>query len=95
MIALVPLDFSKLRGKLVVKFVSPLLTVRFKNKISKRLSNGVYAMFLCFFCFLFFSDFLYESICCGYSFELHRQVDAIQMGTHNICLYKEVDKKEH
>ena len=28
-----------------------------------------------------------------YSFELHRQVDAIQMGTHNICLYKEVDKK--
>ena len=30
-------------------------------------------------------------MCCGYSFELHRQVDAIQMGTHNICLYKEVD----
>ena len=28
-----------------------------------------------------------------YSFELHRQVDAIQMGTHNICLYKEVDQK--
>ena len=27
-----------------------------------------------------------------YSFELHLQVDAIQMGTHNICLYK-VDKK--
>ena len=27
-----------------------------------------------------------------YSFELH-QVDAIQMGTHNMCLYKEVDKK--
>ena len=43
------------------------------------------------FCGLF-SDFLYKSICCGYSFELHRQVDAIQMGTHNICLYK-VDKK--
>ena len=43
------------------------------------------------FCGLF-SDFLYESICCGYSFELHRQVNAIQMGTHNICLYKEVDK---
>ena len=32
-------------------------------------------------------------MCCGYSFELHRQVDAIQMGIHNICLYKEVDKK--
>ena len=29
-----------------------------------------------------------------YAFELHQQVDvdAIQMGTHNICLYKEVDK---
>ena len=23
---------------------------------------------------------------------MHRQVDAIQMGTHNICLYKEVVK---
>ena len=39
------------------------------------------------------SDFLYKGICCGYSFELHRQVDAIQMSTLNICLYKEVDKK--
>ena len=37
---------------------------------------------------IFFSDFLYKSIYCGYSF-----VDAIQMGTHNICLYTEVDKK--
>ena len=26
-----------------------------------------------------FSDFLYKGICCGYSFELHRQVSAIQM----------------
>ena len=41
----------------------------------------------------FFSDFLYKGICCGYSFELHRQVDAIQMRTHNICLYKKVNKK--
>ena len=41
----------------------------------------------------FFSEFLYKSICCGYSFELHRQVDAIQMGTHSICLYKEVAKQ--
>ena len=40
-----------------------------------------------------FSDFHYKGICCGYSFELHQQVDAIQMSTHNICLYKEVDKK--
>ena len=42
----------------------------------------------CFFLILFI-----KSICCWYSFELHQQVDAIQMGTHKICLYKEVDKK--
>ena len=30
-----------------------------------------------------------------YSFELHLQVDAIQMSTHNICLYKEVKKKKY
>ena len=40
----------------------------------------------------FFSDCLYKSICYGYSFKLHRQVEAIQMGTHNICLFKQVDK---
>ena len=56
------------------------------------LSNDAYAMLLFCFFFLFFW-FHYESICCGYSFELHQQVDAIQMGSHNICLYKEVDKK--
>ena len=44
-------------------------------------------------CFgVLFSDFLYESICYVYQFELHRQVDAIQMGTPNICLYKDVAK---
>ena len=46
-----------------------------------------------FFLFLFFFYFLYKGICCGYSFELHRQVDAIQMSIHNIRLYKEVKKK--
>ena len=45
--------------------------------------------------YVIFSDFLYKGICCGYSFELHRQVDAIQMSTHNICLYKKVKKKVH
>ena len=39
-----------------------------------------------------FSDFLYKSICCGYSYKI-ASVDAMQMGTHNICLNKEVDKK--
>ena len=42
---------------------------------------------------VFSTDFLYKSICYGYSFELHQQVDAIQMGTHNICLYKKIGKK--
>ena len=42
---------------------------------------------------MLFSDFLYRSTCCGCSFEFHLQVDAIQMGTHNICLYKEDNKK--
>ena len=47
----------------------------------------------CFFCaFFILIFFIIYSICCGYSFELHRQVKAIQMDTHNICLYKEVDK---
>ena len=47
----------------------------------------------CFCVFLFcFSDFSYESICFGYSFELHQQVGN-QNGYHNICLYKYVDKK--
>ena len=44
--------------------------------------------FLCFFLLIFFIKARY-----GYPFELHRQVGAIQMGTHNICLFKEVDKK--
>ena len=41
---------------------------------------------------ILFSDFLYKNICCGYSFELPRLVEAIQMSSHNICFYKEVDK---
>ena len=42
--------------------------------------------------FVFFSS-LYKDICCMHPFKLHRPVDAIQKGTHNICLYKETDKK--
>ena len=38
---------------------------------------------------ILFSDFLYKNICCGHSFEF---VEAIQMSSHNICFYKEVDK---
>ena len=41
---------------------------------------------------ILFSDFLYKNICNGYSFELPRLVEAIQMSSHNICFYKEVDE---
>ena len=36
-----------------------------------------------------FSLLLYKGICCWYSFELHRLVNAIQMSTNNICFYKD------
>ena len=59
--------------------------------ISAQSSNSiVFRLSQCIFCL-----FLYKGICCGYPFELHRQVDAIQMGTHNICLYKEKQKHKH
>ena len=60
------------------------LRIHYKKRSEKNLFDDDYAIF---------SDFLYKGIYCGYSFELHQQVDAIQMSTHNICLYKEVDKK--
>ena len=86
------LDFSKMLGKFVVKYVPTCTKGTLKNTAND-LSNYAYAMFLyVIFSLVFFIHCIYKSICCGYSFELHRQVDAIQMGTHNICLYKEVDK---
>ena len=41
---------------------------------------------------ILFSDFLHKNLCCGYSFELPRLVEAIQMISLNICFYREVDK---
>ena len=41
---------------------------------------------------ILFSDFLYKSLCCGYSFGLPRLVMAILMSSHKICLYKEVNR---
>ena len=58
--------------------------VHFKKRSTNDLFDDIYA--------IFFSEFLYKSTCCGYSFEVHPEVDAIQMGTHNICLYREIDK---
>ena len=76
----------------MVKYVPTYTKGILKKKKEQR---GTYQMMLvrCFLCFGFFlSNFLYKSIICGYSFALHQGVDAIQIGTHNICLYKEVDK---
>ena len=68
----------------MIKYVPILLRIQYK-----KIRTGLIWWWLCDF----FSDFLFKSICCGYSFKLHRQVDAIQMSTHNLCLYKEVKKK--
>ena len=34
----------------------------------------------------------HESICCWYSFEFPRQIEAIQMCTNKICSYKAINK---
>ena len=60
-----------------------------KKKISKGFISHANAIF-CGFCFSFVSEFLYKGKCCRYSL----LVDAFQMSNHNICLYKEVDKKD-
>ena len=87
----VRLGISKLLGTLICgKICIYLPRIHYKKRSEKNVFDDDYAGF---FCFCFFSDFLYNGICCGYSFELHRQVDAIQMSIHNICLYKEVKKK--
>ena len=76
----------------MVKYVPTYTKGSFKKKKSaKGLSNDAYAIFILFYLFIYLFFFI-KSICCRYPFELHRQVDAIQMCTNNICLYKEVDK---
>ena len=71
----------------MVKYIPTYAKGTLIKKSATDLSNNAYAMFY------IFPDFPHKSIFCGYSFELHRQVDAIQIGTHRICLYKEIDKK--
>ena len=73
----VRLGFSKLLGTLICgKICIYLLRIHYKKDQKKDLFDDDYVIV---------SDFLYKGICCGRSFELHRQVDAIQMSTHNIC----------
>ena len=57
------------------------------------INRGLYEKRIYYDAYAIFSDFLYKSICCGYSFELPRQVEAIQTSTYNICYYKEVDTR--
>ena len=85
----VRLSFSKL-VRISGNRYPPILKVHLKND-----QRGTFQMILMRSFCVFFPNFLYKSIYCGYPFELHRQVGAIQMGTHNICLYNEVDKKVH
>ena len=74
-------------GKMCSKNIH-LIWAHFKERSAedfiRSVFNAAYAML--------FSDFLYESTCCGYSFELPRQVEEIQTSTHTICFYKEVNK---
>ena len=42
---------------------------------------------------VYFYLLLYKRICCWYSFELPRLVEAIQMRTNNISFHKENQKK--
>ena len=77
-----------------------------KKKTAKDSSNYAYAMllyilflllfyFFFFFFFFFFFHFLFKSIYCRYSLELHRQVDAIQTVTHNIYLFIKKSRQEY
>ena len=76
----------------MVKYISTTLRVYLKKK--KGQQRAYLMMYMPFFLNFFIKAYIkhYKSVFCGYSFELHRHVDAIQMGTHNICIYKEVDK---
>ena len=65
----------------MVKYVSTCQGYTLKKRSAKDLFEDVYVIFF----------FFIKSIFCEYSFELHQlelhgQVDAIQMGTHTICL---------
>ena len=57
--------------------------------IIKKIRKGHLMMIMRFSFLIFFMKAYIQ----GTQFELHRLVDAIQMSTHKICLYKEVDKK--
>ena len=73
------LRFFKNIWKTCGKICIYLLRIHFKKRSVKDLFDDIYAFFL--------SDFLYKSICCGYPFESHQQINAVQMGTHYMGCY--------
>ena len=54
-------------------YVSTYTKGTLKKRSARDLSNDANAMFFFFFVFFFF--LIYKSIFCGYSFELHQQVN--------------------
>ena len=63
------------------------MTLLTKDTLKNKYQQRPYLVFMRVFFFLIFFIKTYDV-------GTHlKQVDAIQMGTHNICLYKEVDKK--
>ena len=73
----------------MVKYVPTYTKGTLKKKTAKDLSNAAYAMFL--YVVFFFLIFFIKAYVVGTHLKCIEK-DAIQMGTHNICLYEEVDK---
>ena len=78
----------KITGKIYGKICICLPRVNFKIRSAKKFFDDVDAIF---FLLIFFIKAYYVGT--HLHGIRHQQSDAIQMGTHNICLYKEVDKK--
>ena len=64
--------------------------VKYKKKNQQRTSNDAYVMLSCVF---FLLIFFIKAYVFGTHLNCIGQVDAIQMSTQNIFLYKQVDRK--
>ena len=83
----VRLSFSNLLGKLICgKICIYLLRIHNKKDQKKYLFDDDYAIF-------FRLIFFIKAYVVGTHLNCIDLVDAIQISTHNICLYKDVDKK--
>ena len=72
----------------MICFLPNYCTYSCKHTVKQFLKSSDYSQ--CAFCLL-----LYKGIFSWYSFELHGLMNAIQMSTHNICLYEENQEKLH